>query len=129
MRNSQLIIKPTTDVIFSWQCMKYHIECQCRLRIYHLTFDKYLVIISPVPDYPSASSTYSLQNLVHQISYCYNLPPTKTMWVEHYPATELNETDFYYQLLANKHNVSLFEISQDELQMMIQRHSNYYQTR
>ncbi|MGD1917765.1 MAG: hypothetical protein ACFCAD_02070 [Pleurocapsa sp.] len=115
MGNIQAATTPTTDTIFSWQSTHRHIECQCRLRIYYLASDRYLVIISALDDYPSANDERSLQQLIYQISYCYDLSLQKTMWIEHYSPSNQEDTDFYYHLLTAWHQVSWYSIGQQQL--------------
>ncbi len=123
MGNLQSIARPTTDTVFSWISNEHSIKCQCRLRIFTLSDSNHLVIISALPDYPGASFTQSLQQVIFQISYSFDLPLNQTMWVEHYPASRSTDPDFYYHLLLAWHNVSWHQIRQPQLKAILKQTS------
>ncbi len=111
------------DTIFSWISNEHSIECKCRLRIFNLSLGLFLVIISATPDYPGASFTQSLRQVIHQVSYSFNLPLNKTMWIEHYPAFNSSDIDYYYHLLLARHQVSWHQIELAKLKFILKQAS------
>lgn len=46
-----------TNCIFKWHSETAAIECRCGLRIFQISFDKTIVIVSELPDNPGRSIT------------------------------------------------------------------------
>ena len=114
---------PSIDTIFNWISNEHSIECKCRLRIFNLSLGRFLVIISALPDYPSASFSQSLRQVICQITYSFDLPLNKTMWIEHYPAFNSSDVDYYYHLLVARHQVSWHQIELPKLKFILKQAS------
>ena len=112
---------PSTDTIFSWISDEHSIECKCRLRIFNLSFGRFLVIISALPDYPGAPFTTSLRQVIYQITHSFDLPLNKTMWIEHYPPSNSIYIDCYYHLLVARHRVSWHKIEQHQIKSILEQ--------
>ena len=109
----------TTDKIITWKQKEHRINCQCRLRIYQLDFDRVVVIASSRSDYPGASNLREVKRLIHQVCYDFGIPIGKTMWIEHYPANHPEGLEFYYQVLFLWDEVCWYKIGQHQLEWLL----------
>ena len=82
---------PRVDLLFTWYSKIANIECECRLRIYKITFDKFIVIVSELPDNSGPTISEEASTLIHLVLSKFALESTQTMWLEHYPHGYLNE--------------------------------------
>ncbi|GAB4547699.1 MAG: hypothetical protein Tsb0014_42390 [Pleurocapsa sp.] len=109
----------TTDTIFTWQLKKQSINHQCRLRIYKFFYDRVVVIASALPDYSSELSCQTLQYLINEVCYRFGIAPSKTMWIEHYPAFNADAKQFYYHVLLIGNRVCLYKVGQQQLEFLL----------
>ena len=75
-----------TDTVITWYSQIDQTQCKCRLRVYKISFDKAIVIISELDDNFGRSITDEASTLIHLICDEVALSPRKTMWIEHYRA-------------------------------------------
>lgn len=94
----------SVDLLFTWYSKIAHIECRCRLRIYRITFDKFIVIVSELPNNLGLTITQEALTLIHLVCNKFSLVPTKTMWLEHYLKTYFKNEEIYYQVVLLKDN-------------------------
>jgi hypothetical protein len=79
------------------------------------------VIISALPDYPSASFAQSLRQIIRQITHSFDLPLNKTMWIEHYPPSNSIYIDCYYHLLVARHRVTCHKIDRYQIKSILEQ--------
>ena len=131
-----------TNRIFTWHSETAATECRCRLRIFQISFDKTIVIVSELPDNPGRTITdealtlihlvcYKFQlsltkimwdealTLIHLVCYKFQLSLTKIMWVEHYPSGYLKDDETYEQLLATPFSIQSHRISKKILESLL----------
>ena len=88
------------DILFTWHSEIVKTESQCRLRIYKLTFDAAVVIVSNLPDNnPDYTITEESLTLIRLVCNKFALYPNKTMWIEHYPKGDLKEEEIFEQVI------------------------------
>ncbi len=109
----------SVDLLFTWHSKIAKIDCQCRLRIYKITFDKVVVIVSELPDNPGRSITEEALTLIHLICQKFALNPTKTMWLEHYPQGYLGDEEIYEHLTLMQCNVWFSRINKQKLEALL----------
>lgn len=119
MTLSQSSFISKTDCIFTWHSETAATECRCRLRIFQISFDKTIVIVSELPDNPGRSITDEALTLIHLVCHQFKLNLKKTMWFEHYPSGYLKDDEVYEQILFTPFSVRSYRISQHEIKSLI----------
>ena len=109
----------TVDIPITWYSTTAETLCECRLRIYKITFDKAVVIISELEDYPDRSIKEELSTLIHLVCDDFKLSPAKTMWLEHYPAKHLQEKDIYEQVMLVQPHIYSTRISKQKIEALL----------
>ncbi len=109
----------SVDLLFTWRSKIAKIDCQCRLRIYKITFDKAVVIVSELPDNPGRSITEEALTLIQLVCHKFALNPTKTMWLEHYPQGYLKDEEVYEQLMLMQCNVYSSRIKKQKIEGLL----------
>ena len=89
----------TIDTPITWYSQAAQTKCHCRLRIYRITFEKALVIVSELDDNPGRSITDEALTLIDLVCQEFDLFPGKTMWFEHYPVGYLKDDETYEQVM------------------------------
>ena len=110
-----------TDRIFTWHSETAATECRCRLRIFQLSFDKIVVIVSELPDNPGRSITDEALTLIHLVCYRFQLSLAKVMWLEHYPSGYLKDDESYEQIISTPFSVKSHRISKQILESLLNR--------
>lgn len=119
MEQSQPIANQTVDQIFTWQPPQQDFDSQCRLRIYYLTFDTAVVIVSELVDNPGKSIADSVSQLINLICYSFGLAPYKVMWIEHFPAGYLKEGETYNQVMLSPGGISCKRVNQPYIERLL----------
>ena len=101
---------------FSWYSEVAKGNCHCHLRIYKLTFDHGVVIVSELVDNPGRSITDEALALIHLVCYQFGLAINKVMWIEHYPSGYLKDEDTYDEIMLVAGNISSRRVSQAKLE-------------
>ena len=109
----------SVDLLFTWRSKIAKIDCQCRLRIYKITFDKVVVIVSELPDNPGRTITDEALTLIHLVCNKFALKPTKTMWLEHYPKGYLKDEETYEQVMLTQGNVWSKRIKKEKIEALL----------
>lgn len=112
--------KPTAtldvDMEFSWYSEVAKGNCHCRLRIYKLSFDSAVIIVSELLDNPGRSISDEASALIHLVCYQFGLAIYKIMWIEHYPGGYLKDEDTYDEIMLTTGIISSKRISQAKLE-------------
>ncbi len=109
----------TIDTPITWYSQKAQTYCQCRLRIYKITFELTVVIVSELDDNPGRSISDEALSLIHFVCDEFGLSPTKTMWVEHYPVGYLKDEETYEQVMLVQGHPYLTRISQQKIEAVL----------
>jgi len=104
------------DMTFSWYSETAKGNCHCRLRIYKLTFDTVVIIVSELLDNPGRSITDEASTLIHLVSYQFGFAIYKVMWIEHYPAGYRKNEDTFDAIMLTTGSISSRRISQAKLE-------------
>lgn len=107
------------DTVFTWYSEIAKIDCQCRLRIYKITFDKAVIIVSELHNNYGRSITDEALTLINLVCYKFGLSPAKTMWVEHYPAGYLKDEDTYDEVMLALFHVHSKRIQKQQLEALL----------
>ena len=89
----------TIDTPITWYSTTAQTLCECRLRIYKITFDKAVVIVSELENHPGRLIKEEVSVLIYLVCDDFELNPGKTMWVEHYPAGYLKDEETYDEVM------------------------------
>ena len=108
-----------TDLIYTWYSEAVEQDCKCRLRVYQLTVDHFMVIVSELPDNPGASITDEASRLINLVCYQFGLTAYKVMWIEHYPVGILQEGEVYFELTQGLGKISSTKINQQKLEELL----------
>lgn len=122
MRQLELSESPavlSTDTVLTWYCETVKTDCQCRLRIYKITLDQVVVIVSELPDNPGCSITDEASKLINLVCYQYGLAAYKVMWVEHYPASAPQDEEIYVLVMRELGNVLSQRIKKQKLEALL----------
>ena len=109
----------TVDTLFTWYSEIAQTDCQCRLRIYKITFDKAVIIASELPNNPGRSISDEALTLIHLVCYKFGQAPAKTMWIEHYPPGYLKQEDTYEQVMLGQFCVRSKRIAKPKLESLL----------
>ena len=109
----------SVDLLFTWRSKIAKIDCKCRLRIYKIAFDKFVVIVSELSDNLGRSITEEALTLIHLICHKFALKPTKTMWLEHYPKGYLGNEEVYEHLALMQCNLWSSRIKKQNLEALL----------
>ncbi|MDJ0573330.1 MAG: hypothetical protein QNJ53_30435 [Pleurocapsa sp. MO_192.B19] len=85
--------------MFTWYSEAAKGNCHCRLRLYKISFNRSLIIVSELPDNPGRSITDEAPTLINLVCYQFGLAPFKVMWIEHYPSGYLKEVETYDEVM------------------------------
>ncbi len=119
MNISDLPAVLTIDTPITWYSQKAQTYCQCRLRIYKITFDQAVVIVSELDDNPGRSISDEALTLIHFVCDEFGLSPTKTMWLEHYPAGYLKEEETYDEVVMLQSYTYSKRMSKQKLEALL----------
>ncbi len=109
-----------TDQIINWNSSETGTECQCRLRIFQLSLDRAIVIVSQIPDFPGRSITDEVKTLIAIVCDRFGLTLNQTMWIEHYPVGYLKDDDVYEHISACTTSVTSQRIKKSHLELIVQ---------
>lgn len=115
MDYSNVTVADDVDTIFSWHSEGDCTVNKCRLRVYWITWEKALVIISEHTDNSGKKITHATRELIRLVSNLYDLLPHKIMWVEHYSEGNSSEQDAYFQVIITNNQVVKYQINKKQL--------------
>ncbi|MGB5710502.1 MAG: hypothetical protein WBM44_06295, partial [Waterburya sp.] len=98
---------------------KQDFDSQCRLRIYYLTFDKAVVIVSELANNPGKSIADTATQLIHLVCYRFGLAPYKVMWVEHFFSGYLKESETYDHVILTPGGITCQRVSQQYIENLL----------
>ncbi len=104
---------------FKWYSETGHKDCECGLRIYKISFNQAVVIVSELKDNPGRSITDEALTLIHLICYKFGLNLTQTMWIEHYPEGYLKEEDTYDEIKLEMFHINSKRINKPRLEVLL----------
>ncbi len=107
------------DVPITWYSEIAQSQCKCRLRIYKITFDQAVVIVSELEDNPGRSITDEASALIPSICHKFRLTSGQTMWVEHYPAGYLKDEETYDEVVLIQGYTYSKRISKQKLEALL----------
>ena len=108
-----------TDLIYTWYSEAVEQDCKCRLRVYQLTIDHFVVIVSELPDNPGASITDEASKLINLVCYQFGLTAYKVMWIEHYPRGMRQDDEVYYEAAQGLGEIFLTKIKKQKLESLL----------
>lgn len=122
MRQLELSKSPavlSTDTVFTWYSETVKTDCRCRLRIYKITLDKVIVIVSELSDNPGRSISDEASKLINLVCYQFGLASYKVMWIEHYPVGYLKNDETYDVIMLGLDQVSSKRIHKQKLEVFL----------
>ncbi len=81
--------------------------------------DQAVVIVSELQDNSSRLITGEASRLIHWVCSEFGLSPTKTMWVEHYPAGYLKNEETYDEVMLVQGYTYSKRISKQKLEALL----------
>ena len=109
----------SVDTLFTWHSAIAKTDCQCRLKIYKITFDKAVVIVSELPDNPGRTITDEGLTLINLVCHQFALKPTKTMWLEHYPQGYLKVEENYDEVMLVRGQLRSQRINKQKIEALL----------
>lgn len=107
------------DMMFTWDSEIVKTECQCHLRIYKLTFDAAIVIVSDLPNNSGYTITEEALTLIPLVCNEFALYPTKTMWLEHYPQGDFKKEETFEQVLLFRNNDWSKRVKKEQIESLL----------
>ncbi|MEM8676767.1 MAG: hypothetical protein AAGF83_23385 [Cyanobacteria bacterium P01_G01_bin.67] len=107
------------DLIFTWYSETVERDCKCRLRIYQISLDHFVIIVSELPDNPGCSITDDASKLINLVCYQFGFTSYKVMWIEHYPLGYLNDDETYYEVTQGLGEVYSKRINKQKLEVLL----------
>lgn len=107
------------DMLFNWYSETAKGNCHCRLRIYKVTFDQAVIIVSELLDNPGRSITDEASTLINLVCYQFGLAPYKVMWIEHYPPGYLKDDETYDEVMLAMGGISSRRINKRTLEQFL----------
>lgn len=104
---------------FKWHSEIGKKDSECGLRIYKISFNQAIVIVSELKDNPGRSITDEALTLIHLICYKFGLNLTNTMWIEHYPEGYLKEEDTYDEIKLEMFDLNSKRINKQRLEALL----------
>lgn len=109
----------TIDTPITWYSQITQSKCHYRLRIYKISFDKAVVIVSERQDNSGRLITGEASRLIHWVCQEFALSPRQTMWVEHYPASYLKDDETYEEVTLVKGYTYSTRISKQKIEALL----------
>ncbi len=109
----------TIDTLITWYSKTAQTKCHCRLRIYQITFDKAVVIVSELLNNTGRSITDEALTLIHLVGHKFKLSSGQTMWVEHYPTGYLKDEETYDEVVMLQGYTYSKRISKQKLEALL----------
>lgn len=89
----------SVDTVFEWKKEGNYESNKCRIRIYWLTWEKAIVIVTDLGDRFGRQIANATEEIISFAADFYHLAPNKTMLVEHYITVNLYDEDTYLHVL------------------------------
>ncbi len=106
-------------MIFTWYSELVKKDCKCRLRIYKITLDHFVVIVDELPDNLGLGISTEASKLINLVCYQFGMASYKVMWVEHYPAGYLENDETYHVVMQELSAVSSKRIKKQKLEVLL----------
>ena len=107
------------DMLFTWYSETAKGNCHCRLRVYKMTFDQAVIIVSELPDNPGRSITDEASSLINLVCYQFGFASYKVMWIEHYPPGYLKDGETYDEVMLGAGHISSRRINKGSLENLL----------
>ena len=122
MKHLSLFKLPFTESIFSWKTREDKVESRCYLRIYWLSFDKAVVIVSELSDNFGFSITDAGEELITLVCSHFKLTLSKIMWLEHFPTHNPQELDIYYGVQLFSNQIIRYQLTKKSVERLLSTH-------
>ncbi len=109
------------DTILLWKSTKDSSVHKYRIRIYWISWEKAVVIITEIKDNPDQIIAKTTQELVQFVCELYKLIPEKIMWVEHSAPSNSNDKDTYIQVILMNAEASRYKLEPEKLERLIDK--------
>lgn len=107
------------DEKFKWVSKVGQKKCECQLRIYKISIDRAVVIVSELQDNPGRSITDEAIILLNLVCYKFGFSTQKIMWIEHYPEGYLKEEDTYDEVRLVAFGIESKRIKKERLEALL----------
>ena len=116
--NLEATVTGDIDTVFRWQSEQSPKSNQCRIRIFWITWEKAIVVVTNMDDNRNNEIAAATVEIVSFASNFYNLAPNKMMIVEHYRSPD-SDNDIFFHVLLVKDRTIRYEIEQSKLLELI----------
>lgn len=116
--NPSTVLK--VDRLFTWHSKIANIKCKCRLRIYKITFDKFIVIVSELSNNSGPTISEEALTLMHRVFRKFALEYTQTMWLEHYPHGYCEDEETYERLILFRGDIWSERIDKEQVENLLE---------
>ncbi len=107
------------DMLFTWYSEIAKGNCHCHLRIYKVTFDRAVIIVSELPNNPGRSITDEASTLINLVCYKFGFASYKVMWIEHYPPGYLKDGETYDEVVMAAGYISSKRTNRQSLEKLL----------
>ena len=121
MDESKVTVVNDVDTVFTWESEKDSQPNKCRIRVFWLTWEKTLVIVTELADNQGRQIASATLELIRLVANLYDLTHRKMMWIEHYPATTAVDEDTYLQVILLKNEAVRYEMERQQIEALIGR--------
>lgn len=108
------------DILLILNYQLADINYQCRLRIYKISFNQAVVVVSKPPINTGCSSSNEVINLIDLVCYQFSLSRHNTMWIEHSYNGYAEEQESYEELIVIETYVCRKKINKQKLEELLQ---------
>lgn len=115
MDEFKITVADDIDTVLNWIVEGDSKSNKCRVRIYWITWEKAIVIVTNITYYSGRKITDATKEIISFVTNIHSLSPSKLMLVEHYPASNLSEEDLYHQVLLTNNEAIRHEIDRSKL--------------
>ena len=122
MEHLSLFKLPFEESIFTWLTKEDSVESCCHLRIYWLSFDRAVVIVSDLSDNLGLSITDAVEELITLVCSNFKLTPSKIMWLEHFPTQNPQELDIYYGVQLVSNQIIRYQLTMEYIKTLLRSH-------
>ncbi len=122
MEHLSLFKLPFEELIFTWQTKEVSVKSRCYLRIYWLSFNRAVVIVSDLSDNLGLPIIYGGKELINLLCSHFKLTLGKIMWLEYFPTQNSQKLDLYYgvQLFSNK--IIRYQLTKEYVERLLSTH-------
>lgn len=121
MEESKVAVVNDVDTVFTWESEKDSQPNKCRIRVFWLSWEKTLVIVTKLAENQGRNIASTTIELTRLIANLYDLTRRKMMWLEHYPATNTTDQDKYLQVILLNNQAVRYEIESQQIETLINK--------